>query len=80
LQVPVLITEQNPSRLGNTVSEIDTQGHVVYEKTLFSMITPDVDKFLQEKKPESAVIFGLEVHSDFPFLLWVSSLLTCCCV
>ena len=60
----MVITEQNPARLGSTASELDLQGHVVHEKMLFSMITPEIDQLLKEKKRDSAVVFGLEVRNE----------------
>ena len=38
------------------------EGVHVFEKTKFSMITPEVSAVLSEKSPSSAVIFGLETH------------------
>lgn len=67
LDVPLIVTEQYPERLGNTVKELEI-GHkaALYSKSLFSMVTPDVkakidELFCAEKKLESVVLFGIEV-------------------
>lgn len=62
LSIPVIVTEQYPKGLGNTVAEIDVSKATVVAKTDFSMIVPDVRVKLDELKPKDAVIFGLEAH------------------
>ena len=49
--------------LGNTVTEIDVSAAKVFSKTLFSMVTPEVEAELYTHHPnrESVVIFGIEV-------------------
>jgi len=43
LNVPMLVTEQNPKSLGKIVSELDISGAKgVFAKTQFSMCTPEV--------------------------------------
>ena len=49
LGIPVVVTEQNPARLGATVpevSEVLQANTKVVPKTLFSMLVPEVDDFL----------------------------------
>ena len=50
--------------LGNTVSDIDVSKAVVFSKTKFSMVVPEVVEIL-EKSPErqNVVLFGIEVSS-----------------
>jgi len=67
LDVPVIATEQNPRALGPTVPELDTAalgplylGSI--DKSLFSMLTPEVKKVLQERNIKSVVLFGIESH------------------
>ena len=66
LGVPVLVTEQNPSRLGATVQELREvlpPGAPVFPKTLFSMVTPDVEQWLQRNAGvKHVVICGIETH------------------
>ncbi|KAI8819904.1 Isochorismatase-like protein [Fimicolochytrium jonesii] len=64
LKVPVIVTEQHPKALGNTVKELNIQNaRVVVAKTKFSMFVPQVEKLLKEElKTENAVIFGIESH------------------
>ncbi|KAJ5287151.1 hypothetical protein N7478_002837 [Penicillium angulare] len=68
LQFPVYITTQNRSKLGNTVSELSThlQGpHIKadVDKTLFSMITPEIKALLpSDPAALDAIIVGIETH------------------
>lgn len=62
-QIPVIATEQYPRALGHTVEELDTQKMKVYEKTVFSMMVPEVEKSLLEHSlRRTAVIVGIETH------------------
>ena len=54
--------------LGNTVPEIDLASlgplHVgTVEKTLFSMITPEVHAALEHHNAKSVIVMGIEVRS-----------------
>ncbi|KAL2831579.1 Isochorismatase-like protein [Aspergillus pseudoustus] len=71
LNIPIYITTQNRSKLGPTIPEL--QQHLTgpnvradIDKTLFSMITPEIDALLpvpsRGDKPIDAVIVGLETH------------------
>ncbi|KAL2800183.1 Isochorismatase-like protein [Aspergillus keveii] len=71
LNIPIYITTQNRSKLGATIPEL--QQHLNgpnvradIDKTLFSMITPEIDALLpapaKGEKPIDAVIVGLETH------------------
>ncbi|KIP09837.1 hypothetical protein PHLGIDRAFT_85994 [Phlebiopsis gigantea 11061_1 CR5-6] len=65
--VPVIVTEQNSRALGNTVPEVDLQSlgplHLgTVEKTLFSMVTPEVISLLQEHDLKSVIVMGIEAH------------------
>ncbi|KAJ5295373.1 hypothetical protein N7508_010194 [Penicillium antarcticum] len=79
LQTPVFITTQNRSKLGNTVAEL--QPHLSgpniradVDKTLFSMITPEISNLLPQTGPGSSsssgttnlpldvIIVGIETH------------------
>ncbi|KAJ1638769.1 Isochorismatase-like protein [Pavlovales sp. CCMP2436] len=65
LAIPVAVTEQYPKGLKHTVVELDISRCYKVEKTLFSMVTPEVEKWLQAPAlmpRRSAVIFGLEAH------------------
>jgi len=64
LNIPLIVTEQYPKGLGNTVAEIPT-GHAkgVFEKTKFSMFVPEVDAALREDQSlDQIVLFGVETH------------------
>eukprot|EP00127_Corallochytrium_limacisporum_P005450 Clim_evm19s205 gene=Clim_evmTU19s205 len=65
MNIPLIVTEQYPEKLGKTVAEIDTsKATAVVPKTLFSMCTEDVTTKLKEVRPnvKSVVLFGIEAH------------------
>jgi len=65
LDIPLIVTEQYPKGLGNTVSELNVSHAVVrIEKTLFSMAVPEVTNVLKKlnRSPLHVVLFGLETH------------------
>ncbi|KAF8914136.1 Isochorismatase-like protein [Gymnopilus junonius] len=67
LDIPVVVTTQNTKALGPTDPEIDLQSlgsllHGPFDKSLFSMYTPEVQAVLDALPIESIVIFGIESH------------------
>lgn len=59
LQIPVYVTTQSRSRLGDTVSELTSylaapNVRADVDKTLFSMITPEIRALLPEAAPTSS--------------------------
>lgn len=71
LNIPTYITTQNRARLGPTVPKLQEhlQGPNVradVDKTLFSMITPEIEKLLpvpaKGEAPIDAIIVGIETH------------------
>ncbi|CAF3497163.1 unnamed protein product [Rotaria socialis] len=64
LDVPFVVTEQYPKGLGRTVSELDIGDTKPFEKTLFSMCTPDVMFNIKEQVKDfnTAIICGIEAH------------------
>ncbi|GKZ99463.1 hypothetical protein AnigIFM60653_005207 [Aspergillus niger] len=72
LQIPIYITTQSRAKLGNTVPELTTHltNHPLVradlDKTLFSMITPEMEALLPSpEKGEKAldvIIVGIETH------------------
>ncbi|KAG1792479.1 Isochorismatase-like protein [Suillus plorans] len=66
LNIPVVVTEQNPKGLGSTIPDIDLPylGPLLVatiEKGLFSMMTPEVKTILHERPQiRSMVLFGIE--------------------
>ncbi|XP_023167480.2 isochorismatase domain-containing protein 1 isoform X1 [Drosophila hydei] len=66
LNVPLVVTEQYPERLGSTVHELDVKHACgIVPKTRFSMIVPEVTNIMNDifsDKPETAVLFGIETH------------------
>jgi len=63
LDIPLVVTEQYPKGLGNTITELDiSHSALKVEKTKFSMMLPEVEAKLQEIKPEHIVLFGIEAH------------------
>ena len=52
LSLPIIVTEQYPKALGNTVAEISSvlpPGTTVVAKTRFSMLTPEVEDWLKQR-------------------------------
>ncbi|KAH8346341.1 hypothetical protein KR084_005918 [Drosophila pseudotakahashii] len=66
LDVPLIVTEHYPEKLGKTVAQLDvSHAKLVSGKTLFSMITPEVKAVIKDifsGKPEDVVLYGLESH------------------
>ena len=62
LGIPLIVTEQYPKGLGNTIKEIELPPNTeIIEKLNFNCL--DCDDFVDElKKFESLVIFGIESH------------------
>ncbi|KAF9092070.1 Isochorismatase domain-containing protein 1 [Mortierella sp. AD031] len=61
LDIPLIVTEQNPKALGSTATELDlSQAKVNHPKTKFSMYIPEIEKELKGIK--SVVLFGIESH------------------
>lgn len=67
LNVPMLVSEQNPNSLGKTIPELDISGAKgPFAKMQFSMCTPEINEALAKlcngQKPESIVLIGIETH------------------
>ncbi|CAF4864173.1 unnamed protein product [Pieris macdunnoughi] len=64
-QIPVYVSEQYPKGLGHTTKDINIgEAAMVYEKTKFSMVTPELEGRLKKDVPglSSIVLFGIECH------------------
>lgn len=65
LGVDLIVSEQNPDKLGRTVSELNiTHAQAVYPKLEFSILGNALFQkyFSDAKSVKSAVLFGLETH------------------
>ncbi|ALC40827.1 CG11333 [Drosophila busckii] len=66
LEVPLIVTEHYPEKLGKTAQELDiAHAKAVMGKTLFSMMTPEVKTNISKifgEKPQDVVLYGLESH------------------
>lgn len=67
LQVPMIVSEQNPKALGKTIPQFNISGAKgPFAKTQFSMCTPEIRKELSTicsgQKPDSIILIGLETH------------------
>lgn len=67
LEVPMIVSEQNPKALGKTIPAFDISGAKgPFAKTQFSMCTPEINKELSTicsgQKPDSVILIGLETH------------------
>ncbi|KAE8593523.1 hypothetical protein XENTR_v10019175 [Xenopus tropicalis] len=64
LEMPVIITEHYPKGLGPTVPELGADGLKKYEKTSFSMLTPEIEEKLQSIPDlRSIVLCGIETQA-----------------
>ncbi|CAG9794300.1 unnamed protein product [Diatraea saccharalis] len=64
-KIPVYVSEQYPKGLGHTTKDIKLEdATMVYEKTKFSMYTPELQERLKKDVPDlaSVVLFGIEAH------------------
>lgn len=65
LEIPIIITEQYPKGLGNTIPEIKTEltnAHYI-EKVDFSALNkPELIKLLRKYRKKHIIIFGIETH------------------
>ena len=68
--MPIVATEQNPSKLGKIVKELDMSGVPTVAKSRFSMCVPGVETFLDQHKPKSVVLFGIEVRPAAGGVAW----------
>ncbi|XP_067629693.1 isochorismatase domain-containing protein 1 [Eurosta solidaginis] len=64
--IPLIVSEQYPEKLGNTVSDLDvSHAAAIVTKTQFSMLVPEVEhkiKSIYGEKPSDVVLYGLESH------------------
>ncbi|CAG8478285.1 1589_t:CDS:2 [Paraglomus brasilianum] len=63
MEIPIIVTEQNPKALGHTVSELDVaSAKLNISKSKFSMFVPEIKKWLETSSVKSVVLFGIESH------------------
>ncbi len=66
LDIPVVVTEQYPKGLGNTIPEIKdalNESTSYYEKTAFSALEdPEIANKIKEFGKKQIIIFGIETH------------------
>ncbi|KAE8352246.1 Isochorismatase-like protein [Aspergillus coremiiformis] len=71
LQMPIYVTTQNRSKLGDTIPELQARLSVPnvkanIDKTLFSMVTPEIESLLPRvsagEMPLDVIIVGIETH------------------
>ncbi|XP_002128918.2 isochorismatase domain-containing protein 1-like [Ciona intestinalis] len=63
LNIPLVVTEQYPKGLGNTVKELNiSDPNVLAAKTKFSMLTTEVETYLRSNQFKSVLLFGVEAH------------------
>jgi len=64
MEYPVAVTEQFARGLGPTVEELaEARPFVLSDKTQFSMMTPEVDAFMEQHAPSDIFICGIEAHA-----------------
>jgi hypothetical protein len=68
LEVPVLVTEQYPDKLGSTDDELPIENAFgIYPKVDFTMLVPEVEAGFNSVcggEAESVVLFGVEVRKE----------------
>ena len=65
LEIPIVSTCQNPRVFGQVVDELKKEhydGVKHFEKTVFSMLTPEVESFTQSLERPKVVLYGVETH------------------
>ncbi|GFO32733.1 isochorismatase domain-containing protein 1 [Plakobranchus ocellatus] len=66
LDIPLIVTEQYPKGLGNTVPEVNISNAVqVFPKTKFSMLVPEVEEKLKTLcggNVKHVILCGIETH------------------
>ncbi|KNC26751.1 hypothetical protein FF38_11398 [Lucilia cuprina] len=67
LNIPLLVSEQNPEKLGKTVDDLDIcHAKSLISKTRFSMIVPEIEcdmkKLFEGDQPSDVILYGLESH------------------
>lgn len=64
LDIPIIVTEQYPKGLGNTVEELNKKldGVSIYSKMKFSSCTDDVNSALSQINKKKIIITGMETH------------------
>lgn len=63
LDIPIIVTEQNPKVLGGTVNDLDiSKAEIVQPKMCFSMMSPEINSILSKHKISDVIILGIESH------------------
>jgi len=67
MNIPICVTEQNPSKLGNTCPELNgklslSKDLIILPKMQFSMITEDVSTFITRNRFDTVILCGIEGH------------------
>mmetsp|Transcript_16022 Transcript_16022/g.15741 ORF Transcript_16022/g.15741 Transcript_16022/m.15741 type:complete len:91 (-) Transcript_16022:237-509(-) len=63
--IPIIVTEQYIKAFGETYPEITSEYPVdqkSYEKTIFSMLTEEVEADLRKLGVSTVVLYGIEAH------------------
>mmetsp|Transcript_10058 Transcript_10058/g.11451 ORF Transcript_10058/g.11451 Transcript_10058/m.11451 type:complete len:105 (-) Transcript_10058:211-525(-) len=65
LDIPLVITEQTPEKLGYTIDSIaklKPEETPVFHKTTFSMMNEEVTKYFESLNRDTVVLYGIEAH------------------
>lgn len=64
LGIPIIVTEQYPKGLGQTVPELrsNLEGNVAYEKITFTAYTDEVAAALERLGRKKIIVVGMETH------------------
>ncbi|MBW6516327.1 MAG: isochorismatase family protein [Candidatus Cloacimonetes bacterium] len=63
LGLPLIVTEQNPKGLGQTIDEIYLpQQYERFEKTKFSILDDEIEAYIRTMKKDTLILYGIEAH------------------
>ena len=62
LDVPIIISEQYPKGLGESIDGFKNSGHTFTKTSFNALCNNDLKKCIEEKKKKSIIVCGIETH------------------
>ncbi|MCL2062979.1 MAG: isochorismatase family protein [Candidatus Cloacimonetes bacterium] len=63
LEIPLIVTEQSPDKLGKSIENIYLPAsHKYFQKTKFSAMTDEVKEYTDELDRKVLIVYGIEAH------------------